>query len=329
MAPDPKRVVRASADDPRIPALLSGRLADPFGFLGPHDTAEGRIVRTFQPGADAVDVIARADDTLIGRLTPVERRRPLRRRREYRSALPVAHPLAGNGSGDRRPLQLRSRAWRSRPASVFGRRALEPGRAARRGRRPRSRASAACASPCGRPTPDASPWSATSTCGTDGAIPCGCAMMRACGNCSCRVSAPEKRYKYEIVGRIRRHLAAKGRPLGARDRAPAGDRIRRAAAVSYALERRRLDAQRARAAMRRRLRSPSMKSTPGPGSGPTGDPAGMLDWKALAEKLIPYVCDLGFTHIELLPIMEHPFRRLLGLSAAVAIRAQRALRRAA
>jgi 1,4-alpha-glucan branching enzyme len=30
-------------------------------------------------------------------------------------------------------------------------------------------------------------------------------------------------------------------------------------------------------------------------------------WKELAERLIPYATDLGFTHIELLPIMGHPF----------------------
>jgi 1,4-alpha-glucan branching enzyme len=32
-----------------------------------------------------------------------------------------------------------------------------------------------------------------------------------------------------------------------------------------------------------------------------------IDWRGLASKLIPYVSALGFTHIELLPIMEHPF----------------------
>ncbi|KAF1054638.1 MAG: 1,4-alpha-glucan branching enzyme GlgB [Stenotrophomonas maltophilia] len=30
-------------------------------------------------------------------------------------------------------------------------------------------------------------------------------------------------------------------------------------------------------------------------------------WSELAERLIPYVLDLGFTHIELMPVMEHPF----------------------
>ncbi len=32
-----------------------------------------------------------------------------------------------------------------------------------------------------------------------------------------------------------------------------------------------------------------------------------LSWDELAERLLPYVADLGFTHIELLPITEHPF----------------------
>jgi 1,4-alpha-glucan branching enzyme len=32
-----------------------------------------------------------------------------------------------------------------------------------------------------------------------------------------------------------------------------------------------------------------------------------LDWEELAERLIPYARGLGFTHLEFLPIMEHPF----------------------
>ena len=31
------------------------------------------------------------------------------------------------------------------------------------------------------------------------------------------------------------------------------------------------------------------------------------NWEELADRLIPYAADLGFTHIELLPIMGHPF----------------------
>jgi 1,4-alpha-glucan branching enzyme len=35
--------------------------------------------------------------------------------------------------------------------------------------------------------------------------------------------------------------------------------------------------------------------------------AGGFGWRELADRLVPYVQALGFTHIELLPIMEHPF----------------------
>jgi len=31
------------------------------------------------------------------------------------------------------------------------------------------------------------------------------------------------------------------------------------------------------------------------------------NWRQLTEQLIPYVLEMGFTHVELLPIMEHPF----------------------
>ena len=31
-----------------------------------------------------------------------------------------------------------------------------------------------------------------------------------------------------------------------------------------------------------------------------------LSYRELAQELIPYVLDLGFTHIEILPIVEHP-----------------------
>lgn len=33
----------------------------------------------------------------------------------------------------------------------------------------------------------------------------------------------------------------------------------------------------------------------------------VLDWVELSQRLVPYAESLGFTHIELLPIMEHPF----------------------
>lgn len=37
------------------------------------------------------------------------------------------------------------------------------------------------------------------------------------------------------------------------------------------------------------------------------DDGGFPNWQLLSETLIPYVVELGFTHIELLPVSEHPF----------------------
>ncbi len=42
------------------------------------------------------------------------------------------------------------------------------------------------------------------------------------------------------------------------------------------------------------------------GSWRRGDDGRFLSYDELADRLIPYVADLGFTHIELLPITEHP-----------------------
>jgi 1,4-alpha-glucan branching enzyme len=40
---------------------------------------------------------------------------------------------------------------------------------------------------------------------------------------------------------------------------------------------------------------------------PKDDAAAVLDWDQLAGQLIPYAAAMGFTHIELMPVMEHPF----------------------
>ncbi|MDO8835439.1 MAG: 1,4-alpha-glucan branching protein GlgB, partial [Vicinamibacterales bacterium] len=43
------------------------------------------------------------------------------------------------------------------------------------------------------------------------------------------------------------------------------------------------------------------------GSWRRGDSNTFLSYRDLAAQLVPYVSDLGFTHIELMPVMEHPF----------------------
>ena len=43
------------------------------------------------------------------------------------------------------------------------------------------------------------------------------------------------------------------------------------------------------------------------GSWMKADDGGPLDWSALADRLVPYVAGMGFTHVEFLPVMQHPF----------------------
>jgi 1,4-alpha-glucan branching enzyme len=51
-------------DSNTVEAVLHGRVTNPFALFGPHGAGDKMIVRTFQPGARAVDVMARggADD---------------------------------------------------------------------------------------------------------------------------------------------------------------------------------------------------------------------------------------------------------------------------
>jgi len=49
-----------------IDAIVQGRLADPFSVFGPHRIGERLLLRSFQPGALAVDVVARAADGSAG-----------------------------------------------------------------------------------------------------------------------------------------------------------------------------------------------------------------------------------------------------------------------
>ena len=43
------------------------------------------------------------------------------------------------------------------------------------------------------------------------------------------------------------------------------------------------------------------------GSWKTGDDGKPLTWTQLGDQLIPYVLEMGYTHIELMPVMEHPY----------------------
>ena len=51
-----------------VQALVDGRYGDPFSILGPHNRNSMSIVRALAPRAQAIDVVAREDSSLLGRL---------------------------------------------------------------------------------------------------------------------------------------------------------------------------------------------------------------------------------------------------------------------
>ena len=57
---------------------------------------------------------------------------------------------------------------------------------------------------------------------------------------------------------------------------------------------------------------------PGPGQTPT--------WDELAERLVPYVVEMGFSHVELMPVAEHPFGGSWGYQPLGLVRALGSLR---
>jgi 1,4-alpha-glucan branching enzyme len=59
-------------DEQSADALARGVHGDPFAVLGPHDTHEGRIIRAFLPGATKVEVLHRCDGRVLSQLEPAQ-----------------------------------------------------------------------------------------------------------------------------------------------------------------------------------------------------------------------------------------------------------------
>ena len=167
--------------------------------------------------------------------------------------------------------------------------------------RPGTRTSRAWPSWCSRRTRGASAWSATSTTGTAAATPCGCAAT-ATGKSSCRARSAGDKYKYEIIGPNGALLPLKSDPVafGAEQR-PSTASIVVDAAKLPAVARLQHKANALSAPMSiYEVHLGSWRRKPEEGGR-------WLTYRELAEQLPAYVADMGFTHIELMPISEHPF----------------------
>jgi 1,4-alpha-glucan branching enzyme len=116
---------------------------------------------------------------------------------------------------------------------------------------------------------------------------------------------PGERYKYEIVGAAGNLLPLKADPLARQTEMPPAT----ASVVPQPGEFEWTDAAwMAGRAARQGIDAPVSVYEVHAGSWlPRDGDAGASVWDRLAERLVPYAKDMGFTHLELLPIMEHPF----------------------
>ncbi|WP_173932372.1 1,4-alpha-glucan branching protein GlgB [Chelativorans sp. Marseille-P2723] len=111
-------------------------------------------------------------------------------------------------------------------------------------------------------------------------------------------------YKYEIIGAHGEMLPAKADPVGFASEVPPAT-----ASVVKGLPRyewQDVQWMESRAARNDRSAPISIYEVH-LGSWRRRDDGGYLSYGELADRLIPYVKDLGFTHIECLPVSEHPF----------------------
>jgi 1,4-alpha-glucan branching enzyme len=126
-------------------------------------------------------------------------------------------------------------------------------------------------------------------------------------------AAPGARYKYRIVSRNGGYRADKGDPFAFATEVPP-----RTASVIASLDHAWGDGQwmRGRAA-RNALDAPMAVYEVHAGSWrrDPADPARLLSWREIAPQLADYAVDMGFTHVELLPITEHPFYGSWGYQA--------------
>jgi 1,4-alpha-glucan branching enzyme len=296
-----------TVQDPALAAaaeLLEGRLTDPFSFLGPHETDAGRVVRTFQPLARGVEAVARDDgrrlaelesagDTGLfsGRLAEAV---PYLLRIDWGGAVQETEDAYGFGLvlGE---LDLHLFAegahWRlterfgAQPTTLDGVEGVAFSVWAPNARR---------VSVVG----DFNTW--------DGRRhPMRLRMEAGVWELFVPRLRAGERYKFEVVG-ADGSVIQRADPLARMAEMPPAT----ASVVAPPLNHRWTDgAWMAERAARQATNAPVSIYEVHAASWlrPEGEVEGVLDWDGLAERLVPYAADLGFTHVELLPIMEHPF----------------------
>jgi len=300
---------QSAIDVPRLEpghaqALAEGRLGDPFAVLGPQAHGGGRVVRAFLPGAQSVDVCA-DDGQPIGTLRQsdppglfagyVEGDRPYRLRIQWPGAeQETEDPYAfGLLLGDLdlhlfnegRHFEL-AFCLGAQPMSIDGIRGVRFAVWA-----PNAQAVSAVG--------DFNSWDTRRH---------PMRLRHGAGVWELFIPrlGPGTRYKYAIVAWDGTRLPFKADPLARATEAPPATASIVADTLPYQWHDDEWMAERSR---RQRADAPIAIYEVHPGSWlrPNGDRTATSSWDELADRLVPYVRDMGFTHIELLPVAEHPF----------------------
>jgi 1,4-alpha-glucan branching enzyme len=320
-ADDKKTTSGASlqVDAGTVDALLHGRVGDPFHLLGPHRAAESGHydIRAFQPGALSVEVLARGDKGMAGEvlaeLLPYAEADGF-----FVGTAALADPKAyllrvtwpdGNGG---RTVQIAEDTY------AFGLllgeldiHLLREGRHRELGRC----LGAQTITVDGVPGVRFAVWAPNalrvSVVGDFNAWDGRRHPMRLRAEAGVweifvpRLSAGN-RYKYEIVGPDGNLQPQKADPIARATELPPGTASVVASGEAFVWN----DAQ--------WMSQRSVRQAPGAPLSVYEVHAGSwlrvmeengrsLDWAELADRLIPYVVGMGFTHVEFMPIMEHPF----------------------
>jgi len=291
-------------DPAAVEAIVQARHGDPFAILGPHPAPEGTVVRSFQPDARHVTLVGRATgDTLCelerihpaglfegvmrGGLVPyVLRIDTGESTRETED--PYSFPLLlGDidlhllGEGRHHDL---GRCLGAHPMQVEGVRGVRFAVWAPNARR---------VSVVG----DFNAW--------DGRRhPMRLRLGGGVWELFIPRLIPGARYKYEILGPDGGLLPLKADPVAWADQTPPAT----ASVIADTAPMRWDDGQ--WMATQRQRQAPdapiSIYEVHAASWLPMG-PDERSGWDMLSERLVPYVARMGFTHVELLPIMEHPF----------------------
>lgn len=289
-------------DQGAIDAIAQARHGDPFAVLGPHDVDGGCVVRAFVPDADAIDILAR--DTML----PLASMARLDKAGFWSAMMPtrVGYRLRITQDGVTRLIED-AYAFPSALGDL-DLYLLAEGRHREIGRT----LGAHLAVMDGIAGVRFAVWAPNarrvSVVGSfnhwDGRIhPMRLHNRAGVWDLFVPGVGPGALYKYEILGPDGWVLPLKADPVaGATEIAPATASIVVDERLSWTDE-----AWLARRAAAQTPDAPISCYEVHAASWLQAEPDGADGWTQLADKLVPYVSRMGFTHVEFMPVMEHPF----------------------